>query len=461
MAFSSLNLARPKQNKPKCHQTMYDTYDDDACPVVIIPSDHLIAYKYPDSMEEVVFVGPTDEDVNDDHHESNANAEEDKVPMLCHRSRSESMDTTNNNNNNDNNDNNNNNILERDDLAISEVDSHHSRAATTIADPGENDDSPEVLVRNENNAVQFFRIILLLLLLITAILSASFFGWYLHRNEAKTFQHEYNTLARTMVRSLYDATQRQVWLCRSLANTLTVAIAQHDGHSHDGVSYLEGIHFNLDVETWATLTRESGVESISRLMAYSPLLSNDDERRRFEQALLASEDGGFSIPNRGEESQQLSTLTHSDNGQHEANESNTSGDTEVDNISNFLAGDVTPSAPCVLCAGNDVVVTPTDPLTFADVGTYTCAEVKSGAELGLVPSELCPTLQAMFHEACACGNPLAMEGLDSRDARNRTAQDGIFRQSSDGVFVNQDWNGGPYLPFWCVLINFCCLRNTL
>jgi hypothetical protein len=138
----------------------------------------------------------------------------------------------------------------------------------------EGDESPDRLLQNDDNAVRILRIGFLLVLVISALAFAVFLFWFLRRNETRTCCYEYDALARSLLESLYDAPIRQLWMCRNIANLISVAIVQQSFYRSrysidDNPYYLEATASHIDMSQWSTLTQQANLEAGQRLLSYS------------------------------------------------------------------------------------------------------------------------------------------------------------------------------------------------
>jgi hypothetical protein len=310
---------------------------------------------------------------------------------------------------------------------------------------GDHDDSPERLVQEVNDAVRAFRVALLIVLLSATIASSVFLFAFLRRNEVETFENEFQAMASTVVRSLYDMKVRQLWLCRNVANAISLSMAHNQQQSNTNRSlhslYLDATDFDIDFNQWARLTHESTLEIGSHLMAYSPVLTNDEQRHRFETSLLSSPDEGFSIVFPGDS---LSTA-------------NT-------NSSSIATTTAASDAICILCP-NGSVVAPDVTVEIIDVGTYTCGEIELAGRTGLIPVGVCDPLQEVFDRGCQCNKNTNADEQNNYPSRNNVASDddrvsnrsfreGLFEVATNDTLLDREWAGGPYLPFWYVNFAF-------
>jgi hypothetical protein len=152
---------------------------------------------------------------------------------------------------------------------------HNSQAA----------DSPEAIIKRDNKAVGLLRHAFALLLVVSAIATVVFVYRHMSRNEKAQFTSEYESLASTLVSSLFLDLRLNFWIAHTLSKSVTLAMLSK-GES--------ATNFTLPPRLWESVTQEARFVSEVLVVSWIPFLYSDEERLAFEENVRSSVDGSTS-----------------------------------------------------------------------------------------------------------------------------------------------------------------------
>jgi hypothetical protein len=141
-------------------------------------------------------------------------------------------------------------------------------------------DSPLAMIEKDNKAIYRTRLFVIALLTLAA-LGTSFFVYYSFRSsENDTFEADYIAVADRLIESFLADVGRRLSQASTLAAGVTMAMRAYGTPIYN---------LSIDNEAWARITNDAQSIGLSPLVAYSPYLRTEQERRLFE-ANAASQD---------------------------------------------------------------------------------------------------------------------------------------------------------------------------
>lgn len=145
-------------------------------------------------------------------------------------------------------------------------------------------DSPLAMIQKDNKAIYRTRLLVVFLLALAA-LGTSFFVFYSFRaSEQDSFETDFVAVAERLVESFLADVGRRMSQASTLAAGVTMAMRAYDTPIYN---------LTIDNDVWARITNDAQSIGLSPLVAYSPYLRTDEERRVFE-ANAAGQDSTIS-----------------------------------------------------------------------------------------------------------------------------------------------------------------------
>eukprot|EP00977_Amphora_coffeiformis_P007330 scaffold1588_cov222-Amphora_coffeaeformis.AAC.2 len=258
------------------------------------------------------------------------------------------------------------------------------------------EDSPLAIIRKDNQAVSRARALVVLLLLLAALGTSYFVYHFTRQSELQSFEIEFHAIADRMLESFLADTGLRMSQAKTVAAGIAIAM-RSQGTQLYNVSFQD--------EDWLRLTFELNTVGRSSMIAYSPYLKSDDERRHFEDYAARS--------------------------------------------TGFAGGKY---APCYPCGKGVETTNPNKLFEFAGTGIYKCIDVYIGSIAGNIPPDYCGTVAQEFESDCGCdSDPLVTLEDESLEDKQEPwpVGDGIFRmQGAEGT--KQEFGSPPYSPLWQV-----------
>jgi hypothetical protein len=251
-------------------------------------------------------------------------------------------------------------------------------------------DSPLALVQKDNKAIRRTRILVVLLLLLAALGTSYFVYYFTTESETDAFESDFVAVAERLVQSFLADTGRRMSQGATLAAGISMAMRAYDTNIYN---------LTIDEQDWTRLTQDALSIGRSPLVAFSPYLKNDEERKIFEN--YAAQDAG---------------------------------------VTNEVP-------PCYLCGEGNSVLNPDALFEFPGTGEFKCGEVYEAGLAGGIPEEFCEVSKPPFLAACQCETDVEGQPTEDDDFDGWSNAQGLFRMEGRSP-VEQEFQKGPYAPLW-------------
>jgi hypothetical protein len=237
--------------------------------------------------------------------------------------------------------------LDHEENSFSEDD--HTRSSVSATNLGfARDDSPEGLVRRENSAIRCVKLFAILVLLCAAGTVAGLIFQYTKGSEQASFRSDFVLISEAITQSLLQDAEVYFTSAQSIATTITILMEAYNTTQ---------VEFSVPLPRYKSLTTE--IVKSSYFATWNPLIRSDDERRQFEEMVVAKENEGF-----------FNQLSHPD---------------------------------CFVCGNENMAPsTPDAVVVFPGTGQYQCDDLDFGGRNGLVEESACSFVTNMVIKECAC-----------------------------------------------------------
>jgi hypothetical protein len=254
------------------------------------------------------------------------------------------------------------------------------------------DDSPKALVRRENSAIRCVKLFAILVLLCAAGTIAGLIFQFTRGSEQASFRNDFVLISESITRSLLQDTEAYFTSAQSVATSLTILMEAYNTTQID---------FSVPLPRYRSLTAE--IVASSYFATWSPLLRSEEERIQFEAAVASKEQEGF-----------FDTLSH---------------------------------PPCFVCGDENMTPsTPNAVVVFPGTGQYQCDDLDFAARNGLIDESACSFVTDVVLEKCSCA-PSTAKG-NTREKRSPSEGICRFQNEKNLTIVDEQRNGGPYLPMF-------------
>jgi hypothetical protein len=257
------------------------------------------------------------------------------------------------------------------------------------------DDSPEAMIRQDNKFISLFRGFLVAFLLAATVATVTLVYRYLSGKEKEKFLAEYHLISDSLASSMFLDMRLMFWMAHTISKSITLANLMHDSPV---------TNFTIPSDLWDGITLESRWIAEHLVVSWIPFLYSDEERVAFE-----------------------------------AHARDTS----------LLEIHGSPENPsCHVCGGHPNMRVGSGS-SIIDLGNskFTCEDVYTAGEQGLIPAEFCPFVQRRVKTNCDCmDSPDRWSYDNGTSIRERTVQDGLFRflDEDDVVAVDEEFGKAPY-----------------